>query len=512
MNKKNLMRNNWAIIAAGILFAALLMLRINSNKYSQDTLVAFELLQSILQRGDTLIYSGANGWGSSFNAHLNLIYILLAPLRILGVELMIFVWKFSCYFGFLLIIWNYIKYNEQVNLSVLHKNLFLLLIALHPTLISNFVSPDIWDSDLALPLIGISIFAALRKNYKSASICILLASTVKEDIILIAVLFGVMLVILSKEYKYLLISLVSAIWFIVVTKYIMPSFASNGHDLALLKFSFGDLGSTMGEVISNSILHPSMVLENGLWLRKISSIVIMIGCLSMLPLVRRLSLIMLIPTIGIFGYTILAKQPYLDFSKHNIISVFPFLAFGAYYSFSVVSAKTRSILLPATLIASILITLLLQPWIRQWSFYFWPASNSQSVISIKERYIPNNSLLLTGGVGSPWVCYDNRCPVGAGFSKEEIDKAKYDFILINLKTIFWEELTCNIGDMRGHLDALNKNSGYKLVVYENDVVLLERVDQLVVSSNYNWTENFDTLIKINHDCAKPTWARTLRLM
>ena len=102
--------------------------------------------------------------------------------------------------------------------------------------------------------------------------------------------------------------------------------------------------------------------------------------------------------------------------------------------------------------------------------------------------------------------------IAAGFSKEEIDKAKYDFILINLNTIFWEELTCNIGDMRGHLDALNKNSGYKLVVYENNVVLLERVDQLVVSSNYNWTENFDALIKINHDCAKPTWARTLRLM
>jgi hypothetical protein len=512
MNDKNLLRNNWAIIAAGVLFAALLLLRINSNKYSQDTLLAFELLQNILYRGDTLIYEGAKGWGSSFNAHFNLIYIVLAPLHLLGVDAMIYFWKFFCYFGFLLIVWQYIRQNEQADLPVFQKNLFLLLIAFHPTLISNLVSPDIWDSDLGLPLIGISIFSALRKNYKSAGIYILVASAVKEDIILIAVLFGLMLVILSKDYRYLLISVVSAIWFIVVTKYIMPSFASTGQELALLKFSFGDLGNTMGEVISNSILHPSMVLDNGLWLRKFSSIIIMIGCFGMLPLIRRLSVTLLIPTIGIFGYAILAKQPYLDFSKHNIISVFPFMAFGAYCSFSFASAKTRSILLPSTLIVSILITLLLQVWLRQWSFYFWPASNSKTVLNIKDRYIPNNSSLLTGGIGSPWVCHNNVCPVGASFSEMEIGIAKYEFILINLNTIFWEELSCNSDDMRVHLDALHKNPDYNVLAFEDNVVLLRRLRHPGVSSSDNWTKDFDALDKLNHDCAKPIWARSLRVM
>ena len=512
MKIKTLIRDNWAILVVGLLFAFLLMLRINSHKYAQDTLVIFELLRSLLYEGNSLIYAGARGWDNSFNYHFNIIYIVLAPLYLLGVGEMIFVWKFSCYFGFLVIIWRYMYCNEKGNLSILQKNFFLLLIALQPALLSNLISPDIWDSDLALPLIGVAIVAAMGKNYRFASISILVASAVKEDIILIAVLFGLMLAIFSKNYKYLLLSVISAIWFVLVTKYIMPSYALTVHGLGLLKFSFGDLGNTIGEVISNSIFHPSMVLDNGFWLRKISSIVIIFGCFGLLPLIRRFSLIMLIPTLGIFGYTILAKQPYLDFSKHNIISVFPFIAFGAFHSFSVASDKFRSIILPVTLIASLLLTLLLQLWLRQWSFYLWPASNSQTVLAVKDRYIPINSSLLTGGVGNPWVCYKNRCPVGASFSKEEIDIAKYDFILINLNTIFWEELSCNLGDLRLLLEDLYKNADYNVVVYEDNVVLLERVGKLGVLSNYNWTQDFDELKKLNHDCAKSTWIRSIRLI
>ena len=509
--KMHLIRNNWAIIISSVIFALLLLLRIYSHKYSQDTLVSIEMLNSILNNKNTLIYGGAKGWDNGFNYHFNLVYVLLSPIYVLGVSKIIFFWKYLCYGGFLLIIWRHIYWHSAPDITVFQKNLFIIMIAVHPSFISNFLAPDIWDTDLALPLLGASLALVLEKKYHAASFFMMLTFFVKEDMMLIGIFFGVMLVIISKEKKFFWLSIISLLLFLVVTQYIMPSIAVDGRRLGLLKFSFGELGNTMGEVIFNSIFQPSLVITNGLWLRKFTSIFITFLCVAFLPFWRPKSIVFMIPTFGIFSYTIIAQQPYLDFSKHNTLPIFVFCIFASYHALSRTLITFRSLILTVTSVISLLVVVLLQIELRGWSYYFYPTDNMEKLLSVRERHIPENSSVLTGGVGSPWVCYGNKCPIGVDFSNIEIEKAKYEYIIINLKTIFWENLSCNDKGMENNLNALFNNSNYKLLAYDEDIVLLQRSSESNALSEFNWTTDFERFIGMNHDCIKPNFMRELRL-
>ena len=505
-------RKNWGIAFSIVTIIILLFFRVNSHKYSQDTLVAFELMHSILFHFNTLIYTGADGWANSFNYHFNLIYIVISPIYFLGPSLMIFLWKLFCYGGFLVIVWRLVSTDHRNDVSGFHKNLFLIMIALHPTFVSNVISPDIWDSDLILPLLSLSILCISREKYSWAVFWICVTFLVKEDMMLVGIFYGVLLAIIAKKLKFIWLSVFSLGWFYVVTQLFMPSFAVSPGSLGLLKFSFGNLGNSMGEVILNSIIQPSLLIANGLWMRKFASLAIIFSCFGFLPLWRKRSLIYMIPGISVLGYTIIAMQPYLDYSKHYMLALFVFVVWSSYESYIATSNTMRAKLVPLSIFVSVSVIVVLQLNIRVWSYYFTPVENYAVLKSVEKRFIPPNSTILTGGLSSPWICYQNRCPIGSGFFPDEIGKVKYDYILINLNSIFWESLNCTDDTMALNLKKLNSNLHYRSLFYDNDIILLKKVHIADNILQPDWSGDFAKYQKINHDCLKSDLMRGLRLL
>ncbi len=494
------------LVSIGILFL-LLLARVNSHKYSLDTESIFTVLWNMISNFSA--YNSVVGM-HSFNFHFSPGFILISPLYYLGPTLLIFSWKFFCYGAFLFILWRLVDGESRYDLSHWHKNLFLVLIALHPTFISNVVSPEIWDSDLVLPLLGLSILFASRKKYSWAVFWFCLTFLVKEDMMLMGILYGIFLAIHARNAKFLWLSVFSFGWFWIVTHLIMPYFSMGDVRLHLLGFSFGNLGNSMGEIIVNSIINPQLVIDNGWWVRKFSSMFIILLCVGFLPFWNRKALIYLLPILSVLGYTLIAVQPYLDYSKHYMVAIFPFVAWSSYESYVVINKEIRAKLVLFSMLASIAVIVILQMNIRVWSYYFSPIENFHVLESVKEKFIPHGSSMLTGGLSIPWTCRNYNCGM-PDFSPVAIEKRKYDYILINLKTVFWEALSCSDESMAINLKKLNGNRKYQVLFYADDIVLLKKNRSVEFPGQPDWSGYLDEFRKINHDCMKSPLMRRLRL-
>lgn len=505
-------RKNWGVLLSIVLVFFLVLARVNSHKYSFDTTTIFLVFHSILFEHSTHVSLMGLGWLNYFNIHFNFIYIPISPLYFLGPSLLIFCWKFFCYGGFLVILWRLIDSDHRYKVSNWHKNLFLFLVALHPTFISNLISPEIWDSDLILPLLGLSIFSVSRGKWSWAVLWLCLTFLVKEDMMLVGVMYGILMALLTRNAKYVWLSVVSLGWFWVVTHVVMPSFATSTEELGLLKFSFGNLGNSMGEIIVNSIIHPHLLIDNGWWIRKFASLFIIFSCVGFLPLIKKSSLIYLLPGLSVLGYTIIAVQPYLDYSKHYVIALFVFVVWSSYESYVLVNEKFRTNIVSVSVAVSIAVIVILQMNIRVCSYYLSPIENYRALKLVEEEFIPPNSYLLTGGQSSPWTCYNKNCFVSGDFHPDEIKKMQYDYILINLNTVFWEALSCSDETIAVNLKKLNGNKQYQMLHYADDIVLLKKSRSGDNIKQPDWSGHLEKYRQINHDCMKTDLMKNLRLL
>ena len=505
------LKQRWGLFISLLVIFLLVWIRVNSHKYSFDTTTIFLVFRSILFDKDTLIFLEGLGEVNYLNIHFNLAYILLSPLYFIGPAALITIWKTSCYAGFLIVCWRLIDSDERAALTSFHKNLFILLVAIHPTFIANLIAPNIWDSDLILPLIALSIFYNKRHNYFRGLLFFCLTFLVKEDMMLVGIFYGILLVFHARNIKFIWLSIFSLIWFFIVTHIIMPSFAISGGKLTLLKFSFGDLGDNIGEVIISAITNPQLLIKNGFWLRKISSIIVLLACFGFLPLIGKRALIYLLPGLSVLGYSLIAAQPYLDYSKHYVLPLFAFLVWASYESYVVLDCKYRPRLVLFSSAASLFIVILVQLNMRAWHFYLTPTGNFDTLHKVTREFLPDNVSVLTGGVGSPWACYKRNCFVLDDFAPDEIEKNKYEYIIVNLRTIFWETLSCSDRLLSKNLKQLNQSKMYQAIHYADDIVLLKRYDIEATIKQPPWSERIDDYVEINHDCYKSELMRAARL-
>ena len=495
-------RRNWGLLISLVIVLFSLLVRVNSHKYSIDTFTIFRNFQTILFDQSAFFSS----------AHFHPIYILLSPLYFLGPTILIFSWKFVCYGGFLIILWRMIDSEPRYDITNWHKNLFLLIVTLHPSFVANLISPDIWDSDLILPLLGLSVLFISRNRYFWGVFWFCLTFLVKEDMMLVGTLYGILLVFHARKFRFIWLSIFSIGWFWTVTHIIMPSFATSKGGLSLLNFSFGNLGNSIGEIIVNSITNPHLLIGTGFWMRKFASLFIILSCVGFLPFWKKRSLIYLLPGLSVLGYTIIAVQPYLDYSKHTILAFFVFIAWSSYESYIVINKDYRAKIALFSILLSIIVIVVLQINVRVWSYYLSPVENYHCLTLVEKEFIPPESYMMTGGLSSPWTCYKNKCALPLDWSQHEIEKKNPDYILINLKTIFWELLSCSDGETLAiNLKELNKNDKYGLLYYSNDIVLLKRNHQAADSSQPDWSGHLEKYQKINHDCMKSDLMKKLRL-
>lgn len=486
----------------------LLLARVSSHKYSLDTSVVLAVFQNIFFNHSTF---NPIGGINQFSAHFSPILILLSPLYLLGPTVLIFLWKFSCYGAFLIILSRLPDVDDINRITDWHKNLFLMLVALHPTFISNVMSPDIWDSDLILPLLGLSVLFVSRNRYLWGVLFFCLTFLVKEDMMLVGILYGISLAVHAKNVRFLWLSAFSLVWFWITTHFIMTSFSTSQDGLALLRFSFGNLGNSLSEIVINSVFHPSLLISNGYWLRKLASLFIILSCVGFLPFWKRSSLIYALPGLSVLAYTLLAAQPYLDYSKHYMLAFFVFIVWSSYRSYLAIDKDARVRLVLFSVLTSTFIVLAIQINMRAWSFYLTPTDNLHTLQVVKERLIPPGSYLLTGGIGSPWLCYANNCSISPDFSPEEIERKGYEYIFINLRTIFWEILNCSDESMKLNLRKLNANNAYQVLHDRDDIVLLKRIRvESADAMQPDWSGQIEQHEGINHDCVKPHLMKALR--
>lgn len=328
---------------------------------------------------------------------------------------------------------------------------------------------------------------------------------------LVGVLYGILLAFHAKNPKFIWLSIFSLGWFWIVTHFVMPYFATSNERLYLLKFSFGDLGNSMGEIILNCVINPHLLINNGLWMRKFASLFVIFLCVGFLPFWKKSSLIYLLPGLSVLGYTLIAMQPYLDYSKHYMLAFFVFVVWASYESYILLNINSRARLVLFSTLASIAVIVVLQLNIRVWSYYVTPTENLHTLESVRKEFIPLGSYILTGGVGSPWTCYKNNCFVSPDFSPEEIERRGYDYILINLKTIFWETLSCGDQTLVINLKKLNENGKYRVLYYSDNIVLLTKNDSNASSVQPDWSDHLGEYRQINHDCMKSDLIKKLRL-
>ena len=95
---------------------------------------------------------------------------------------------------------------------------------------------------------------------------------------------------------------------------------------------------------------------------------------------------------------------------------------------------------------------------------------------------------------------------------EKIKNVNPEYILINLKTVFWEEQSeSEIESLKANLRKLNSNITYNVLFYENDIIVLKRKKSLTLESNQvRWSKDLAGFDKINQIRMKPQFIRTLR--
>ena len=505
-------RQKWGLGLALTFVVALLLLRVSTYKYSFDSTVILTVFRNLFLHQSALVPMMGRGYVEFFNIHFSPMYVLLSPLYLLGPTALIFLWKVISYGGFLLVIWRLIDSDDRTHLPIWQKNIFLCIVAAHPTFVSNLIAPNIWDSDLIFACTALSTFYLSKDRHVTAILWLAITFLIKENMMLVGFFYGFLISILTKRKIYLAFSAISLVWFVVVTTVLMPSYSEGANKLELLNFSFGHLGGSMLEVITNAVLHPQLLIENGWWMRKFGSLLIIFSCLGFLPFFGWRSSLYLLPSVAVLGYAFIAAQPYLDYSKHYVLVLYAFAVWASYESYRLVSLSLRKYVAISSIFLSLCVVMVLQINVRGWSYYLQREVNFSTMSHIKEAQIPRGAKVFTSGVGSPWSCYGVECFVSGSFDSETLAQEPNAFIFINLRSVFWEVMECDDTTLLDNLVALNRDENYEVLSYIDDIILLRRKQTLSVGLQPDWSSDLTLHQKTNSDCMKSAVVRRLRLL
>lgn len=500
-----LMRRHFAALLFFCLLVPLLLIRVNSHKYSLDTSHTVDILQNFLNGGG--LYSHIAGM-HRFNLHFSPIYYLIAPAVRLDISAFIFLWKLVCFGAFILCV-NFIL-RDAKNISCDSRNIILVMVMLNPTIFLGILDVNIWDTDLTLPFIGLSLLALTRNHYPMSVCCFAATFLVKEDMPLVAVLFGVLVALMAGNKRYVLFSAISLVVFLVITKFIMPSYSSAGDGLELLFQNFGYLGTSFTDILRNIAKDPLIILDSGYWLRKAASILILFMSVAFLSFACKPSILTLLPVIPIFGYAVLSNEPFLDYSKHYMLVPAAFIVFSSIQT--LIRADTvRLIFLCRIAIIFNVIIILLHVVGRNWLFYFYPIDNFDSV-QLAIAGIDSDQTILTHGVGSPWVGHGRNFQISDDFSDQDLAPTTIQYILINKRVVFWEVLEDDkFSQIRSNLAAINSSTQYNQIFNDNDVVLLRKLDDSSGRGEQtDWSSGLEDYFEINQVKAKHEFINKFR--
>lgn len=503
---------NGSVILGSILLIALLIIRVQTHKYSLDTSHTIDVLQSFLREGD--LYSNIAGL-HRFNLHFTPAYFLVAPAVLLNPSIFIFLWKLICFGGFFLCIRKIVICNKKLDIP--SRNLLLLMVLLNPTFFYGLLDVNIWDTDLSLPFVGLSMLALCRQKYFKSVCYFTLTYLVKEDMPLVGAMLGVLITIVSRDLRFISYSIFSVLVFLLIAKVIMPSYSQTGNDIELLSQNFGHLGKSFSDILKNILTNPAIILEGGYWLRKGASLFIIFMSVSFLPFLSRKAVFYLIPIAPVIGYATLANEPFLDYSKHYMLVASAFVVYSGIHAVEYMRSGPHVRLFFRCGIIFNIIIILLHLTLRNWSFYFSPISNFEAVQRAVAA-VGRDATILTHGVGSPWIGHGRSFQISDDFSESDVSTSNARYILINKKVIFWEVLDSNaFNQLRDNLKKINLSKKYNEVVNESDVILLEKLENIEQQNNFeqggvqsDWSSDLESYYDVNQVNGKSSFVNSFR--
>lgn len=192
---------------------------------------------------------------------------------------------------------------------------------------------DFHFDHLAVPLLAGFYFALIDRRLAWAVLCAILLMLVKEPFALETAACGVLMSWLGMkgkamngdslaytERRWLIaggasLVAVGLVYFYFVMHYLIPFFTTDGGRGALDSDAFGWLGHSIGEMASNIVLQPHLILNEIFTTPgKLVYLVVVFGLLAFIPLLRPA---LLIPAIPLLAISMLSRlKNYYDYNTH----------------------------------------------------------------------------------------------------------------------------------------------------------------------------------------------------
>lgn len=182
-------------------------------------------------------------------------------------------------------------------------HLLIALAYLANPMIQNMALFEFHLLPFAIPLLSFALLAYLERRYARYLLFLVLALTVREDVALVALGMGILALVERRSWKWSVVPLVlGAAWFFAALK--LTAFFSGYAQNKFLKY-YGWLGTSIGEMVRNSLLRPWEVLRHLFSLSNLGFLAAVFLPFAYLPLFR---LRWLIPAIFVFLELLLVQS------------------------------------------------------------------------------------------------------------------------------------------------------------------------------------------------------------
>ncbi len=203
--------------------------------------------------------------------------------------------------------------------------------------LENIGLTEFHEIALAPPLLAYATFFLLRRHHKGFLVCLGLALLVKEEIALIAIMFGIYIFFFQRRRGLgLAVAAFGAIWIVLLLQYLIPYFRGAAYGGTFYYFGegviggggtrYGYLGRSIPEILTTIFTKPGFVLQHVLIPEKIEYVLHLLTPLMFLPLIGFEVLTLTLPT---FGYSLLSTYG-LQYSirSYYFAPLLPFLFFA----------------------------------------------------------------------------------------------------------------------------------------------------------------------------------------
>ncbi len=252
--------------------------------------------------------------------HSEFIYLLISPLYLLfsSPKTLLILQSLILSLGAVPIFWLSREKLKSYFAAICFSCAYLLYPAIQYGNLLDF-HPDM----LVTTFLLFSFYYLEKEKWKKYFIFLLLSLMCKEYISLIAVMFGIYILLKKKNKKAGIITFLLGVFWFFLTYKIIPAFLNYGKESTTVDF-YAPLGKSISEIIRNIILHPVITFSKVISEYKIATLILLLLPVGFLCLLDAFSLLISLPML--VG---LILSPFFSYTNHHNGVIAPFIFIAA---------------------------------------------------------------------------------------------------------------------------------------------------------------------------------------